>query len=198
MSNYYEILGVPRSAGSAEIRKAYLQLARDRHPDRFTDPVEKQRAHDFFAEMTTAFNTLTNEANRREYDQGIDRPVPQSPSEIAADAYTRGLASAEAGQYEDALTLLQTAVHHAPEDARYHAALGQFLGKLKGKERDAIQSLERASQMAPTVAQHHADLAILFDRLGLRLRSQRAIEAALRLAPRDAQVRRIASQLGLS
>jgi len=84
MPSHYEILGVPRSASAAEIRKAYLGLARERHPDRFTDPAEKKTAHDFFADLTTAFNTLSNETNRKEYDQEVERPKLQTPSEIAS------------------------------------------------------------------------------------------------------------------
>jgi curved DNA-binding protein CbpA len=198
MANFYEILGIARTAGTAEVRKAYLALARDRHPDRFTDPQEKQKAHEEFALITTAFNTLSNEASRKEYDLEADRPKPQTPPEIAADAHVRGMAAFEAGQYDEAITLLRTAAHHAPDDARYQASLGQILGKLKGQERNAIQSLERAAQLAPKVAGHHLELAVLFERLGLRMRAQRAAEMALRLAPRDANVRRIATQLGLS
>lgn len=198
MPNFYDILGVARTSGTAEIRKAYLQLARDRHPDRFTDPAQKKEAHEFFAQITTAFNTLTNDASRQEYDREVDRPKLQTPSEIAADAHARGCAAAEAGQLDDALTLLQTAVHNVPGEPRYHSTLGQFLGKMKGKEREAVQCLEKAIQLAPKDARHQVDLALLFERLGLRLRAQRAAESALRLAPHDAQVKRIAAQLGLS
>ena len=198
MPNLYELLGVARTASAAEIRKAYAGLARDRHPDRFADPGEKKAAHEFFAEITTAFNTLVNENSRKEYDKDVDRPKPRTPEEIAADAHARGCVAAEEGQLEDALTLLQTAVHNVPSEARYHSALGQFLARVKGKEREAIQCFETASQLAPREARYHADLALLYDRLGLRLRAQRAAESALHLAPRDPQVKRIAAQLGLS
>ena len=198
MPSHYEILGVPRSASAAEIRKAYLGLARERHPDRFTDPAEKKTAHDFFADLTTAFNTLSNETNRKEYDQEVERPKLQTPSEIAADAHARGRAAFEEGQYDAAVTLLRTAVHHQPDEAKYHAALGQLLAKLKGQERAAVQCFEKAAQLAPQVAGYQLDMAVLFDRLGLSLRAQRAVETAQRIAPRDPQVRRIATQLGLS
>ena len=42
MADYYEVLGVPKSATAGDIRAAYVRLAKERHPDRFRDPVEKQ------------------------------------------------------------------------------------------------------------------------------------------------------------
>ena len=66
--DYYEILGVQRDAPVAAIRTAYLRLARERHPDRFSEPEAKRQAEEAFKTITTAFNTLTNERNRQEYD----------------------------------------------------------------------------------------------------------------------------------
>ena len=61
MADHYEVLGVAKNAPVDEIRRVYKTLARDRHPDRFTDPAEKAKAQVFFQELTEAFNTLSNE-----------------------------------------------------------------------------------------------------------------------------------------
>ena len=98
MSDFYEVLSVPRTAKPDEIKKAYLRLARDRHPDRFQDAVEKERAQEFFKELTEAFNTLGNEKSRRAYDAQLEKPQPKSPEEFATAARNDGAKLLEQGQ----------------------------------------------------------------------------------------------------
>ena len=193
MADYYEILGVSRAATAAEIRKAYAQLARERHPDRFSDPAEKAKAHDFFRDATAAFNALSNQRNRQQYDAELERPRPTSPEEIALDAYQRALQAFEARDNEQAVELLRGATHHAPNEHRYHAVLAVALSRQPGSARDAIQSMERAIQLAPGHAPYLVDLAALLLAQGLRLRARKAAEAALELAPGDQRAHRIAA-----
>jgi curved DNA-binding protein CbpA len=197
MSDYYQLLGVAPTAPAAEIRQAYARIAREKHPDRFADPVAKQQAERSFQEVTTAFNALMNARSRQEYDEARQRPQPASPLEIAADAFARGQASLEAGQLDEGVTLLRSAVYHAPGEGAYHAALGRALARLPQFSREAVQVLERATQIAPRNAVAFADLAAVLARQGLRLRAQKALETAQRLAPRDPRIARLASELGL-
>jgi curved DNA-binding protein CbpA len=197
MADYYQLLGVTPQASVAEIRKAYALIARDKHPDRFQDPQAKQSAQKAFQELTTAFNTLTNPRSRQEYDAARDKPVPRTPEEIAKDAYERAQPLVEAGQLGEAVTLLQTAVHHAPGQVAYLLALGRTLGRVPQFAREAVQTLERATQLQPQNAAGFAELASVLARQGLKLRAQKAVEVALRLAPRDARIARLAAELGL-
>jgi curved DNA-binding protein CbpA len=197
MSDHYELLGVAPSASAAEVRKAYARLAREKHPDRFTDPAEKRQAEATFQEITAAFNTLMNPERREEYDRERHRPQPRTPEEVAADAFERAQAALEAGQVEESITLLRTAVHHAPDRPVYHAALGRALGRVPSFAREAVQALEKATQLDPRSAAAFADLAVVLARQGLRLRAQKAVEAALRLAPRDPRIKHLAAELGL-
>ena len=118
MIDHYQLLGVAPSASAAEIRQAYARLARERHPDRFTDPAEKQRAQTALQDITTAFNALVNPKSRQEYDESRHRPQPRTPEEIARDAFERAQPLLEAGPLEEVVTLLRTAVHHAPGPGR--------------------------------------------------------------------------------
>ena len=199
MADYYQLLGVSPQASVAEVRQAYARLAREKHPDRFRDEAEKKRAQREFQDITTAFNALANPKSRQEYDAARDRPVPKTPEEIATDAYERSQAALEAGQLDEAVTLLHTAVHHAPGQLGYQLALGKALGRAAGPQaaRDAVQVFERVIQAAPNNAAAYAELATVLARQGLKLRAQKTLEAALRLAPRDARLAKLAAELGV-
>jgi curved DNA-binding protein CbpA len=197
MANYYEILGVSPTASAAELRQAYVRLAKERHPDRFPDPAEREKAQTFFKELTAAFNTLGNERGRREYDETLAHPKATVPVEIAKEAFAKAMAYYEKHNYHDAVELLRTAVHNAPEDARYHAALGVVLAKNPHWVREAIQSAEKATQLAPTNAAYYVELAELLLGQGLKLRARHPAETAARLAPGDPRVQRLIAELGL-
>lgn len=70
--DYYEVLGVPKDASQADIKKAFRKLAMKFHPDRNKDP----DAHDKFKEINEAYMVLSDQDKRAKYDRfgfsGID------------------------------------------------------------------------------------------------------------------------------
>jgi curved DNA-binding protein len=64
--DYYESLGVPRTASDADIKKAFRKLARQYHPDVAKD---KKKAEEKFKEINEAYEVLGDPANRKKYDQ---------------------------------------------------------------------------------------------------------------------------------
>lgn len=196
MADYYEILGVPKNASTADIRKAYAQLARARHPDRFADPAEKKQAEAVFTELTAAFNALTNDRARRDYDSTLAKPKVAVPEEIAKNAYERGLQQLEQRHFHEAIELLRTAAQMMPNEPRYHAALGLALAKNPNWVREGIQQLEQAIALQPTRALYHAQLSEMLLGQGLKLRARRAAENALRLDPNEQTALRVAAESG--
>mgnify|MGYP001101039886 CR=1 FL=1 len=65
--DYYQILGVPRSASDEEIKKAYRKLAMQYHPDR--NPEREKWANEKFKEINEAYGVLGDPQKRRQYDQ---------------------------------------------------------------------------------------------------------------------------------
>jgi molecular chaperone DnaJ len=64
--NYYEVLGVPREASQAEIRNAYRNLAKERHPDHPGGSTEE------FSRLQEANAVLSDPNRRRQHDEALD------------------------------------------------------------------------------------------------------------------------------
>lgn len=63
--DYYEVLGVEKSASQSDIKSAYRKLALKYHPDKNKDDKE---AEEKFKEASEAYEVLSDEDKRKKYD----------------------------------------------------------------------------------------------------------------------------------
>jgi len=90
--DFYEILGVPRSASQEEIQQAYRTLARAYHPDVNSDPA----AEDRFKDISEAYAVLSDPQTRRRYD-AFGPDFRQVPEDVDPETWRRARAGAGAG-----------------------------------------------------------------------------------------------------
>src|ERR1051325_2856405 len=82
-TNYYEVIELPYTAQSSEIKEAYYAMARRYHPDRFhlkSGTKLHAEISSAFARVTQAYETLTNPGARATYDQTLQRSSEFSPA----------------------------------------------------------------------------------------------------------------------
>lgn len=79
--SHYETLGIPTGADPAEIRRAYVALARRFHPDAHADrsPAEQAHADRRMRDVNEAWSALSDPARRRAYDQALGRARREEP-----------------------------------------------------------------------------------------------------------------------
>ena len=91
--DYYDVLGVSRSASASEIRKAYKKLARKFHPD---SNVGDTNTEGKFAELTEAHEVLGDSEKRKRYDQ-FGHNWNRVPDGTAGSSSFHGFGSGPAG-----------------------------------------------------------------------------------------------------
>ncbi len=195
MADFYELLGIQRDATVADVRKAYARIAKDRHPDRFSDPAEKESAQEFFKEATAAFNALSSERSRRDYDAELAKPKATTPEEQAAQAVALAQEILKTGDLGGAIEKLRQAVYLQPHETKYKAGLGRLLIKHPQTAHEGIQVLEEISRQDPKSVAALFDLALAFHAQGLALRARKAAEAAAALDPGNPAVATLLASL---
>jgi tetratricopeptide (TPR) repeat protein len=116
------------------------------------------------------------------------QPRPE-PKLDASALFEHGLAYAELGDFERAVSAFSRAVEAAPDDARMHAALGSALADAHGLDKTAETSLRRAAELDPNSAELYVALADVYRRFDRVDESRRLYRRALLIDPdnEDAQ-----------
>ncbi|MDP5239607.1 DnaJ C-terminal domain-containing protein [Uliginosibacterium sp. 31-16] len=129
--DYYQTLGVSRTASADEIKKAFRKLARKYHPDVSKEPDAERRMQ----EVNEANAVLSDTEKRAAYDQLGSAPPPGQefrppPGWDAGFEFSnRGFSSGEAADYSDFFSELFGRMGGAPRARQGHGGSGSLRGE---------------------------------------------------------------------
>ena len=179
--NYYEILGVERSASEQEIRERFRKLARDNHPDRYrgTDKSEAERK---FQVLTEAVNVLTNPTRRKQHDSeiGSGPKATTDLTQVAKVYMSKGTKAYKDGDLRGAYENFDMATKHNPADAKAWHYLALTAARIPSQMRQAVQAIEAAVQRDGMNATYLKDAGLLCKKAGLNAKAERYLEEALK------------------
>lgn len=181
--NYYEILGVERSASDNEIRDRFRRLARENHPDRYRGP-DKADAERKFQTLTEAVNVLTNPAKRKQHDAELStsggKGGPADLTQVAKAYMAKGVKAYKDGDIRAAYENFDMAVKHNPADGKAFHYLALAAMRIPAQMRQAVQAIETAVQREPVNPTYLKDAGLICKRAGLPAKAERYLDEALK------------------
>ena len=195
--NYYEILGVERSASEQEIRDRFRQLARENHPDRYRGS-DKADAERKFQTLTEAVNVLTNPAKRKAHDSELATGKTSGPADLTqvAKAYlAKGVKAYKDGDMLSAVENFDMASKHNPQDGKAFHYLALASARVPSMLRQAVQAIETAVQREPMNAVYLKDAGMLCKKAGLVAKAERYLEQSLEWDSENIEVQNALAEL---
>ncbi len=143
--NPYEVLGVSEGASEEEIKKAYKELVKKYHPDRYQNNPLSDLAEEKLQEINEAYDMLMKGQGRsgggggyadyaqvrRHIDSGnlraAEKILNSTRDRSAEWFFLSGMLSYRKGWYDDAVNKLQTATSMDPNNIEYSQAYGRIV-----------------------------------------------------------------------
>ncbi|MCG3173414.1 MAG: Chaperone protein DnaJ [Myxococcota bacterium] len=194
--NLYQILGLKREAGEAEIRRAYFEQAKEFHPDRYASAVSseiKALAAEIYGLVTKAYETLSDHAARAAYDaeldSGIRRDMASDVSRMLAaeGQFQQGEMYLRNEEFAKAANCFNEARNLYADEGDYHAYYGWSLYKShpgeKASTAEAIRAINEAISLNPRSDKPYVFLGSIYKETGEAEKANQQFEKALQANP---------------
>jgi tetratricopeptide (TPR) repeat protein len=187
---FYQILDLPRTASDEDVKKAYFQMARRFHPDRFERKLVvayKDQIDAVFDAITNAYRTLSNKDARRVYDA---KSGPAATQEDVQDSFRKaevkfrqGKTLHGQGRMDEAIAYLEEAVRVRKDKGDYFLLLAMAESKVPAYVKKAEQDFLKAIQLEPWNPEGFVGLGLLYKAEGLQTKAIKQFEKALEAEP---------------
>ncbi len=201
--NFFERLGVSKSAKEGDIKKAYFDLAKVLHPDKLSKsapPQIKELSEKVFEKIQVAYDTLKKDDRRIEYQDQLE--AGQSEMLMQGDQlFDQARALINKGQFSQARHLMQKAIKLNPNSPEIRTHLCWVEMKLVKKLSEAFMAdMDKRLNQIPIEARDSAAYyhcrGLFFNLLGDREKSRKYFNTALNIDSGFISARRELSQLG--
>ena len=198
----YQILDVPKTAADEDIKKAYFQMARKFHPDRFDRKIVadfKAQIDEVFDGITNAYRVLSNKESRRIYDaksgEGTTQEDVQDAFRKADIKFRQGKTLHGQARYDEAIAYLEEAVRVRKDKGDYFLLLAMCESHLPAYVRKAEQDFLKAIQLEPWNPEGYVGLGLLYKNEGLQTKAVKQLEKALEVEPGHSAAREALAEL---
>ncbi|GIW21814.1 MAG: hypothetical protein KatS3mg068_0821 [Candidatus Sericytochromatia bacterium] len=188
----FATLGVDKDASDAEIKKAYLKLAKKYHPDKFVeDNEEKLEAQRIFAKITVAYNTLSNPEKKAHYLElrrllANHLPENQIKQEVKTDNKTNDVKQEQIKQENVKPKIDETPIADKVKEEQAKNFYNIGLEYMKKKNYDlAIDSFKKAISIKTDIADFHTQLGLAYEAKNWEGMAQAEFKLALKYNPSD-------------
>ncbi len=187
--NYYQILNVPKTSTEDDIKKAYFNLARRFHPDRFDREVQaayRDQIDEVFDAITNAYRTLINREKRKIYDASAGAAHAEEPQDLLKRAdikFRQGKTLYGQERYDDAVVFLEEAVRLRKNKGDFYLLLAMAESKIPAFRKKAQEDFLKAISLEPWNPEAYVGLGFLYKNEGLLTKASKQFKKALEADP---------------
>lgn len=200
-ADHFEVLGIARTAKSAQVKTAYFALARSYHPDTVlnsTDPQLQELHASLTARLNEAYAVLGDDEARATYAEqlasGGTELVDVGPLLKAEEDYLRATIMVKARKYAEALALLDGAIAVNPKEPDFLAwrAWARFVSASDKNAEYArsVAECQDALKLSEHCSAAHLFIGQMSKIVGEQQRAERAFKAVLAIEPDNIEARR--------
>jgi len=209
--NYFEVLEVDKNAPAQDIKRAYVKLAKEYHPDSLgpdTPPLVVKTANQIFDLVTKAYKVLSDQQERTDYIRSLTEPRGGIDKEKTHDImnaelqFMKGKVFLKKRDYTSARESFGWAFKLMPEEGEYLAYLGWtlFLAASDKQGNDAVTAvryLKKAATLNPSLEITQLFLGAIYKEQKLKDIAALHFRKALEINPESLEARRELSLLGI-
>jgi DnaJ-domain-containing protein 1 len=194
--NLFVRLGIDTSSGREQVKKAYLDLAKQFHPDRYASPAFediRDTVRDFFTAVNEAYETLSDDRRRAEYlgtlrgSVGTGNPATSMAAANAQIDFEKGEACVRTRDFAKARAFLEAAVRAHPI-AKFQAALAwAIIADPAVKDRDRARELIQEAKQDPSCDRAFYIAGVLARDDGNDVAAEKQFNACIKANPRNAE-----------